>query len=59
MSIKNNKLNVPKARTSMYKFKTEAANEVGVSLKEGYNGDLTSHEADSVGGQLPTLTPYP
>ena len=53
MSSKNtNKLNVPEARAAMDKFKMEAANEVGVNLKEGYNGDLTSREAGSVGGQM-------
>lgn len=53
MSTKNsNKLNVPQARVAMDKFKMEAANEVGVNLKEGYNGDLTSREAGSVGGQM-------
>ena len=52
MSTKNtNKLNVPQARAAMDKFKMEAASEVGVNLKEGYNGDLTSREAGSVGGQ--------
>ena len=53
MSSKNsNKLNVPEARAAMDKFKMEAASEVGVNLKEGYNGDLTSREAGSVGGQM-------
>ena len=53
MSSKNtNKLNVPQARAAMDKFKMEAASEVGVNLKDGYNGDLTSREAGSVGGQL-------
>ena len=53
MSTKNtNKLNVPQARAAMDKFKREAASEVGVNLKEGYNGDLTSREAGSVGGQM-------
>ena len=53
MSAKNNnKLNVPEARRAMDKFKMEAASEVGVNLKEGYNGDLTSREAGSVGGQM-------
>lgn len=53
MSAKNtNKLNVPEARAAMDKFKMEAANEVGVNLKNGYNGDLTSREAGSVGGQM-------
>ena len=53
MSSKNtNKLNVPQARAAMDKFKMEAASEVGVNLKDGYNGDLTSREAGSVGGQM-------
>ena len=53
MSSKNsNKLNVPEARAAMDKFKMEAAAEVGVDLKEGYNGHLTSREAGSVGGQM-------
>jgi len=53
MSSKNsNKLNVPEARAAMDKFKMEAASEVGVDLKEGYNGHLTSREAGSVGGQM-------
>ncbi len=39
-------------RDNMEKFKMEAANEVGVSLRSGYNGDLTSREAGSVGGQM-------
>ena len=52
MSSKNsNKLNIPEARAAMDKFKMEAASEVGVNLKNGYNGDLTSREAGSVGGQ--------
>ena len=53
MSRKNtNKLTVPEARAAMNKFKMEAASEVGVNLKQGYNGDLTSREAGSVGGQM-------
>ena len=53
MSSKNsNKLNVPEAKAAMDKFKMEAASEVGVNLKQGYNGDLTSREAGSVGGQM-------
>ena len=53
MSSKNsNKINVPEARAAMDKFKMEAASEVGVNLKQGYNGDLTSREAGSVGGQM-------
>ena len=52
MSNKSNKLNVPEARAAVDKFKMEAASEVGVNLKEGYNGDLSSREAGSVGGQM-------
>ena len=53
MSAKNNnKINVPEAKAAMNKFKMEAASEVGVNLKQGYNGDLTSREAGSVGGQM-------
>ena len=48
----NKKTVVPSAREAMNKFKMEAANEVGVSLKQGYNGDLTSKQAGSVGGQM-------
>ena len=45
-------INIPEAREAMDKFKMEAASEVGVNLKNGYNGDLTSREAGSVGGQM-------
>ena len=48
----NNQINVPEARDAMDKFKMQAASEVGVNLKNGYNGDLTSREAGSVGGQM-------
>ena len=48
----NNQINVPEAREAMDKFKMQAASEVGVNLKNGYNGDLTSREAGSVGGQI-------
>ena len=47
-----NQINIPEAREAMHKFKMEAANEVGVNLKQGYNGHLTSREAGSVGGQM-------
>ena len=47
-------INVPEARDAMDKFKMEAASEVGVNLKNGYNGDLTSREAGSVGGPIRT-----
>ena len=52
MTSKNNSINIPEAREAMDKFKMEAAQEVGVNLKKGYNGDLTSREAGSVGGQM-------
>ncbi len=47
-----NKISVPEAKAAMDKFKMEAANEVGVNLKDGYNGDLTARQAGSVGGQM-------
>ncbi len=47
-----NKIAVPEAKKAMENFKMEAANEVGVNLKQGYNGDLTSRQAGSVGGQM-------
>lgn len=43
---------VPEAKQAMERFKMEAASEVGVNLKQGYNGDLTSRQAGSVGGQM-------
>ncbi len=48
----SNHLVVPAAREAMEKFKMEAANEVGVNLKNGYNGDITARQAGSVGGQM-------
>lgn len=50
--MSRNSVVVPEAREALDKFKMEAANEVGVNLKEGYNGNLTSREAGSVGGQM-------
>lgn len=52
MAKKGNSNLVPKARDALDKFKMEAAGEVGVNLKQGYNGDLTSRQAGSVGGQM-------
>ena len=52
MKKSNNSINVPEARQAMDQFKQQAASEVGVNLKNGYNGDLTSREAGSVGGQM-------
>ena len=48
----SNKHVVPAAKEAMEKFKMETANEVGVNLKQGYNGDLTSKQAGSIGGQM-------
>ena len=48
----SNKTLVPEAKEALNQFKMEAANEVGVNLKQGYNGDLTSRQAGSVGGQM-------
>lgn len=48
----NNRALVPEAKEGLNQFKMEAAKEVGVNLKQGYNGDLTSGEAGSVGGQM-------
>ena len=50
--MSKNKVNVPEARAALDKFKMEAANEVGVTLKQGYNGDITARQAGSVGGQM-------
>ena len=52
MSNNSNRINVPQAKQAMEQFKMQAANEVGVNLKNGYTGDLTSREAGSVGGQM-------
>ena len=48
----SSKIMVPQARAAMNKFKMEAANEVGVDLKKGYNGSMTTREAGSIGGQM-------
>ncbi len=50
--MSRSKVNVPEAKAALDKFKMEAANEVGVTLKQGYNGDLTSKQAGSIGGQM-------
>ena len=55
----NNKSVVPEAREGLNRFKMEAANEVGVNLKQGYNGDLTAKQAGSIGGQMVNImTPH-
>ena len=48
----SNKALVPEAKKALEQFKMEAANEVGVTLNQGYNGDLTSRQAGSIGGQM-------
>lgn len=50
--MSRNKISVPEAKQAMEKFKMEAASEVGVSLNQGYNGDITSRQAGSIGGQM-------
>ncbi len=50
--MSKSKVVVPEAREALDRFKMEAASEVGVNLKQGYNGDLTSRQAGSVGGQM-------
>ncbi|MBQ5673690.1 MAG: alpha/beta-type small acid-soluble spore protein [Lachnospiraceae bacterium] len=48
----SNNLTVPEAKAALDRFKTEVAAELGVELKEGYNGDLTSKQAGSIGGEM-------
>ena len=50
--MSKSKVIVPKAKEALERFKMEAANEVGVNLKQGYNGDITARQAGSVGGQM-------
>ncbi|MBR3290404.1 MAG: alpha/beta-type small acid-soluble spore protein [Clostridia bacterium] len=50
--MSKSKTMIPEARDGLNRFKMEAANEVGVNLKQGYNGDLTSKQAGSIGGQM-------
>ena len=50
--MSKSKITVPEAKAAMDKFKMEAASQVGVNLKEGYNGDLTAKQAGSIGGQM-------
>ena len=52
MAKSSNNLVNPNARDAMDRFKMEAASQVGVNLKQGYNGDLTSRQAGSIGGQM-------
>ena len=52
MANSSNRKLVPEAMTALDKFKYEVASEVGVNLKDGYNGDLTSKDAGKIGGQM-------
>lgn len=52
MASKSKQALVPEAREALNRFKMESAGEVGVNLKQGYNGDITSRQAGSVGGQM-------
>ena len=51
-SNRTNKVEVPEAKEALNRFKQEVASELGVPLKEGYNGDLTSRESGSIGGEM-------
>ena len=51
-SNRTNKAEVPEAKEALNRFKQEVASELGVPLKEGYNGDLTSRQAGSIGGEM-------
>ena len=48
----SNRMAVPEAKEAMKRFKEEVASEIGVPLKDGYNGDLTSKQAGSIGGEM-------
>ena len=52
MANSSNKIVVPAARDAMDRFKMEAASDVGVTLKQGYNGDISARQAGSIGGQM-------
>ena len=51
-SSNNNQINIPESKNAMYNFKHEVAGELGINLKQGYNGDLTSRDAGSIGGMM-------
>ena len=51
-SNNNNQINIPESKNAMYNFKHEVAGELGINLKQGYNGDLTSRDAGSIGGMM-------
>lgn len=49
---KNNTINVPEAKQAMYNMKHEVANELGITLNQGYNGNLSSKDAGQIGGNM-------
>ena len=51
-SNNSNQINIPEARQAMYNMKHEVANELGITLNQGYNGNLTSKDAGRVGGNM-------
>ena len=51
-SNNNNQINIPESKNAMYNFKHEVANELGINLKQGYNGDLPSRQAGYIGGYM-------
>ncbi|MDD6018683.1 MAG: alpha/beta-type small acid-soluble spore protein [Clostridiales bacterium] len=52
MSGRNRRVLVPEAKRAMDKFKNEIANSMNIELKEGYNGDISAHDAGRIGGQM-------
>ena len=48
----NNQINIPESKNAMYNFKHEVAGELGINLKQGYNGDLPSRQAGYIGGYM-------
>ena len=51
-SSNGSRMEVPQAKEAMNRFKMEVASELGVNLKQGYNGDLTSAQTGSIGGEM-------
>ena len=51
-SSNSNQINVPEARQAMYDMKHEVANELGITLNDGYNGNLSSKDAGHIGGNM-------
>ena len=51
-SNNSNKINVPEARQAMENMKQEVANELGITLNKGYNGNITAKDAGNIGGNM-------